>query len=128
MQVGNLVGPSTVLTAVSQTNPIKIYFPISEQEYLRMADGGAPGTVDWLTRASRIPLHLILADGTTYSYSGNLFPAYQANAGQLNLSVIWNLDFWGKYRRETEEARKHSRRNSPARFRDSYRAARNSRL
>jgi len=35
----------------------------------------------------------------------NLFPAYQVNAGQLNLSVIWNLDFWGKYRRQTEEAR-----------------------
>ena len=34
-----------------------------------------------------------------------LFPAYEVNGGQLNLSVIWNLDFWGKYRRETEEAR-----------------------
>src|SRR5499427_5354005 len=37
VQVGNLVGPSTVLTAVSQVSPIKVYFPISEQEYLRMA-------------------------------------------------------------------------------------------
>ncbi|HEX8881110.1 MAG TPA: efflux transporter outer membrane subunit [Candidatus Acidoferrum sp.] len=35
----------------------------------------------------------------------NLFPAYQVNGGELNLSVIWNLDFWGKYRRQTEEAR-----------------------
>jgi multidrug efflux system outer membrane protein len=35
----------------------------------------------------------------------NLFPAYQVNAGKLDLSVIWNLDFWGKYRRETQEAR-----------------------
>src|SRR5207245_7719232 len=40
VQVGNLVGPSTVLTAVSQVSPIKVYFPISEREYLRMADGG----------------------------------------------------------------------------------------
>src|SRR5580658_9231391 len=60
VQVGNLVGPSTVLTAVSQVNPIKVYFPISEQEYLRMADGGAPGNVDWLAHASRISLQLIL--------------------------------------------------------------------
>jgi len=30
VQVGNLVGPSTVLTAVSQVSPIKVYFPISE--------------------------------------------------------------------------------------------------
>jgi outer membrane protein, multidrug efflux system len=35
----------------------------------------------------------------------NLFPAYEVNAGRLNLSVIWNLDFWGKYRRQTEAAR-----------------------
>jgi multidrug efflux system outer membrane protein len=35
----------------------------------------------------------------------NLFPAYQVDSGQVNLSVIWNLDFWGKYRRQTEAAR-----------------------
>ena len=63
VQVGNLVGPSAVLTAVSQVSPIKVYFPISEQEYLRMADGGGPGSVDWPTHASRIPLRLTLADG-----------------------------------------------------------------
>ena len=51
-------GPSAVLTAVSQVSPIKVYFPISKQEYLRMADDGGPGSVDWLTHASRIPLRL----------------------------------------------------------------------
>jgi outer membrane protein, multidrug efflux system len=35
----------------------------------------------------------------------NLFPAYEVNGGDLNLSVIWNLDFWGKYRRQTQAAR-----------------------
>ena len=34
-QMGNLVSPSTVLTTVSQLDPIKVYFPISEQEYLQ---------------------------------------------------------------------------------------------
>ena len=34
-----------------------------------------------------------------------LFPAFQVNGGELNLGVIWNLDFWGKYRRQTEAAR-----------------------
>jgi membrane fusion protein, multidrug efflux system len=72
VQVGNLVGPSTVLTAVSQVSPIKVYFPISEQEYLRMADGGAPGSVDWLTHASQIPLHLTLADGSAYLHAGKI--------------------------------------------------------
>src|SRR5207245_10604817 len=61
VQVGNLVGPSTVLTAVSQVSPIKVYFPISEQEYLPMANGGSQHNVDWLTHASRIQLQMILA-------------------------------------------------------------------
>jgi outer membrane protein, multidrug efflux system len=34
-----------------------------------------------------------------------LFPPYDAHATQANLSAIWNLDLWGKYRRETEAAR-----------------------
>ncbi|MGH9560436.1 MAG: TolC family protein, partial [Terracidiphilus sp.] len=33
------------------------------------------------------------------------FPSYQTNVAQFDLSVIWNLDFWGKYRRGTEAAR-----------------------
>lgn len=72
VQVGNLVGQSTVLTSVSEVDPIKVYFPISEQEYLRMADGGTPESVDWLTHASQIPLTLVLADGATYPYRGRI--------------------------------------------------------
>ena len=34
VQVGNLVGPATVLTAVSQLSPIKVYFPISETTFV----------------------------------------------------------------------------------------------
>ena len=33
------------------------------------------------------------------------FPSYEANAGEVDLAVVWNLDFWGKYRRQTEAAR-----------------------
>ena len=36
---------------------------------------------------------------------GSLFAAHLANAGEVDLSVVWNLDFWGKYRRQTEAAR-----------------------
>jgi len=89
VQVGNLVGPSTILTSVSQVNPIKAYFPISEQEYLRMTDGAAPGRVDWLTHASRIPLQLILADGTTYSYPGKIvFADRQVNPQTGTIQII----------------------------------------
>ena len=34
-QIGDLVGPATLLTTVSQVDPIKAYFPLSEQEYLQ---------------------------------------------------------------------------------------------
>ena len=37
-----------------------------------MADGGSPGSVDWLTHASRIPLLLTLADGSTYPHPGRI--------------------------------------------------------
>src|SRR5215470_6705021 len=36
-QIGDLVGPTTILTTVSQVQPIKAYFSISEQEYLPFA-------------------------------------------------------------------------------------------
>src|SRR5216684_2371078 len=38
VQIGNLVSPTTALTSVSQVNPIKAYFPISEQEYMHFAE------------------------------------------------------------------------------------------
>jgi RND family efflux transporter MFP subunit len=89
VQVGNLVGPSAVLTAVSQVSPIKVYFPISEQEYLRMADGGHPGNVDWLTHASRIPLQLALADGTTYPHPGKIiFADRQVNTQTGTIQIV----------------------------------------
>jgi RND family efflux transporter MFP subunit len=89
VQVGNLVGPSAVLTAVSQVSPIKVYFPISEQEYLRMADGGHPGGVDWMTHASRIPLRLTLADGSTYPHPGRIiFADRQVNTQTGTIQIV----------------------------------------
>jgi RND family efflux transporter MFP subunit len=89
VQVGNLVGPTTVLTAVSQVSPIKVYFPISEQEYLRMADGGGPGSVDFITHASRIPLQLTLADGSTYPHPGKIiFADRQVNAQTGTIQIV----------------------------------------
>jgi RND family efflux transporter MFP subunit len=72
VQVGNLVGPTTVLTAVSQVNPIKVYFPISGDAYLRIADKLGPGTVNLLSATSPTPLQLILSDGSTYPHSGRV--------------------------------------------------------
>src|SRR5260221_984012 len=60
-----------------------------------------------ITRANQLPSASVGAD--IYSQRNakvsSVLPGYEVNAGQLNLSVIWNLDFWGKYRRQTEAAR-----------------------
>ena len=89
VQVGNLVGPAAVLTAVSQVSPIKVYFPISEQEYLRMADGRGPGSLDFLSHASRIPLQLTLADGTAYPHPGRIiFADRQVNTQTGTIQVV----------------------------------------
>src|SRR2546428_5229665 len=60
-----------------------------------------------ITRANQLPSASVGADifSQQNGKTSNQFPPYQVNAGQLNLSVIWNLDFWGKYRRQTEAAR-----------------------
>jgi outer membrane protein, multidrug efflux system len=60
-----------------------------------------------ITRANQLPSANVGADVFSQQNAKvtNLFPAYQVNGGELSLSVIWNLDFWGKYRRQTEAAR-----------------------
>ena len=60
-----------------------------------------------ITRANQFPSASVGASAFSEQNAkvSNLFPAYEVNAGQLDLSVIWNLDFWGKYRRQTEAAR-----------------------
>ncbi|MGO8789274.1 MAG: efflux RND transporter periplasmic adaptor subunit [Terriglobia bacterium] len=72
VQVGNLVGPATVLTGVSQVDPIKAYFPITGAEYLRIANRLSPGTVNLLSTVAPIPLDLILSDGSTYRQKGRI--------------------------------------------------------
>jgi membrane fusion protein (multidrug efflux system) len=72
-QVGNLVTQSTALTTVSTLNPIRAYFPISEQEYLELAGRiKTGGTVDILRRGVSVPLQLTLANGSVYPKTGRI--------------------------------------------------------
>ena len=71
-QVGNLVGTQSVLTAVSQLNPIKVYFSISDAEYLALIQRAGKGGGDLLKNASTIPLTLSLADGEVYPLKGHI--------------------------------------------------------
>jgi membrane fusion protein (multidrug efflux system) len=70
-QIGNLVTQQTTLTSVSQVNPIKAYFSISEQEYLAMSDR-IKGSVDMLAAGNPEPLQLTLANGSVYPQVGRI--------------------------------------------------------
>jgi RND family efflux transporter MFP subunit len=69
VQIGNLVNPTTVLTTVSQINPIKAYFSISEQEYIHFADR-INAEMQKETPTNGPPFELILADGSVYPHKG----------------------------------------------------------
>jgi RND family efflux transporter MFP subunit len=70
-QVGNLVSPQSVLTAVSQMDPIKVYFSISDAEYLGLTNRLKGGS-DLLKSASDVPLTLHLSDGSIYPRKGKV--------------------------------------------------------
>ena len=69
VQMGNLVGPPVRLTSISQVDPIKVYFPVSEQEYLRAQHASSSGQPMQLFDSSP---ELILADGTVYPHKGKI--------------------------------------------------------
>lgn len=88
-QIGDLVGPSTsVLTTVATVDPIKAYFPISEQAYLefRGREPGAPSIPDG------IAFDLVLSDGSTYPRKGSFFAIdnqVDGNTGTLRVAAIF---------------------------------------
>ena len=88
-QVGSLVTQSTVLTTVSQVQPIKVYFAISEQEYLALSkkarEGGA---ADLLHSANRVPIELTLSNGAVYPSKGYIvFVDRQVNSSTGTIRV-----------------------------------------
>ncbi len=71
-QIGDLVGPNTTeLTAISTVDPIKAYFPVSEQEYMKaMEKRVTPDSESTIHRTNN--LELILANGNTYPHKGTI--------------------------------------------------------
>jgi membrane fusion protein (multidrug efflux system) len=73
MQVGSLVSTSTVMTTVSQVDPIKAEFNISELDYLRSATGthwADPEHGAGPAHGEEPVLELMLEDGSTYPHGG----------------------------------------------------------
>jgi membrane fusion protein (multidrug efflux system) len=85
-QIGDLVGPATgVLTTVSTVDPIKAYFPVSEQSYLEFWKIAPASHMT----SSDLRFDLILTDGSTYPAKGTFFAIDRAvDPGTGTLSVV----------------------------------------
>jgi RND family efflux transporter MFP subunit len=68
--IGDLVGPSDAnpLATISTVDPIKVYFQISEQDYLKVAQERIDA--NRTNPAPPPPVEIILADGTLYPRQG----------------------------------------------------------
>jgi RND family efflux transporter MFP subunit len=109
-QIGDLVSPTSLLTTVSQVDPIKAYFSLSEQEYLRSAKqlNQAKNRELW---QNGTPLTLTLADGSEYPKSGSFLTAdrqIDPKTGTIRISAVFpNPDhilrpgLYGRVRAET---------------------------
>ena len=94
-QVGNLIqsaipnaGP---LTTVSSVDPIKVYFTLSEQEYLNFAKRN-PTQIQRDAANKQLHLDLVLVDGTTYPHQGKFFVAdreVDQKTGSIRLGGIF---------------------------------------
>ena len=71
VQIGNLVGPNSILTSVSQVDPIKAYFTVSEQVFIDFRRR-FPTEQSRLEQRKRMPLQLILSDGSVYEHTGTI--------------------------------------------------------
>lgn len=89
-QIGDLVGTSQsqVLTTVSTVDPIKVYVPISEREYLQAVERARTRTAE----SAKTQFDLILTDGTTWPHKGTLgFADRQVDpqTGTIRVAVLF---------------------------------------
>ena len=73
LQVGALVSPASgTVTSISTVDPIKVYFTLSEPEYLAWRKR-FPSEASRETADKALRLQLILADGSVYEHEGKFY-------------------------------------------------------
>jgi membrane fusion protein (multidrug efflux system) len=92
LQVGALVSPASgVVTSVSTVNPIKVFFTVSEAEYLAWRQR-FPTETSTQAAAKALHLQLILADGSAYAREGTFdFADRQINesTGAIRIAALF---------------------------------------
>jgi membrane fusion protein, multidrug efflux system len=72
-QVGNLISDTgSPLTTVSTVDPIKVYFTLNEQEYLKYTKSDLIRAGQG-TSVAQLELELVLSDGSTYPEKGSFY-------------------------------------------------------
>jgi RND family efflux transporter MFP subunit len=91
-QVGDLVNPTSgILTTVSTVDPIRVYFTVSEQEYLAYVKKN-PTPAALAAAEQQLELQLFLADGTTYPHVGRFYIAdrqVDSQTGAIRVAAVF---------------------------------------
>ena len=91
-EVGDLVGPTSIeLTTVTSIDPIKVYFSVSELEYLSTMERFATQLTHGETSDDG-RFELILADNTVYPHAGRLYAAdnqLSPRTGALRMTALF---------------------------------------
>jgi RND family efflux transporter MFP subunit len=89
VQMGNLVGPSSILTSVSQVDPVRAFFPITEHEYLLAQSKGNTSSGKHPISFFGNSLQLILTDGSIYPQKGKILLAdRQVDPGTGTIRIV----------------------------------------
>jgi RND family efflux transporter MFP subunit len=91
VQIGNLVSPTSILTSISQVDPIKAYFTVSEQVFIDF-HRRFPTEQSVEAERKRMPLQLILGDGNVYEHTGTIsFADREVNAatGAIRIAGVF---------------------------------------
>ncbi|MBX3389317.1 MAG: efflux RND transporter periplasmic adaptor subunit [Phycisphaeraceae bacterium] len=92
-QIGDLVGPTgTELTAVSTVDPIKVYFVISEQDYLRWSLQ-YKSEAEMEAKSKDLAFDLVLSNGETWPHKGKFFFAdrqVDVRTGSIRLAATFS--------------------------------------
>ncbi len=91
VQIGDLINANTVLTTVTKVDPMKAYFTVSEQRYAEYAKRYADPQ-QRATHEKELTFQLILADGSVYPHTGEMYAAdnqVDVRTGSLRIAALF---------------------------------------
>jgi RND family efflux transporter MFP subunit len=91
VQVGDLISAGTILTTVTKVDPMKAYFTVSEQRFSEYSRRYADPQ-QLIAHEKELRFELILADGSVYPHTGELFAKdnqVDVRTGSLRIAALF---------------------------------------